>query len=66
MNTTQFRKYPTVTERDAIVTDIIKTLKKKHNANTTSAHAIFIGMATVLLNDEQLELLLTVSQKEKN
>lgn len=56
----------TLQERDAIVECIINSLMQKYDVSYKSATTIFAGMVTVVINDDQLELLLKTSTKERN
>jgi len=54
----------TLQERDAIVESILNALMLKYDVSYKSATAIFASMVTVVINDDQLELLLKTSTKE--
>lgn len=56
----------TLQERDAIVESILNALMLKYDVSYKSATAIFASMVTVVINDDQLELLLKTSTKENN
>ena len=56
----------TLQERDAIVESILNALMLKYDVSYKSATAIFASMVTVVINDDQLELLLKTSTKERN
>ena len=56
----------TLQERDAIVESILNALITKYDVSYTGATAIFASMVTVVINDDQLELLLKTSTKEND
>jgi len=56
----------TLAERDAMVSSIITAIMQKHKLNNQRATNVFVGMVTVVLEQEQLEMLLKVALKEND
>jgi len=61
MNTTL-----TLKERDEVIEKIINAIMVKHKLNNQRATNVFVGMVTVVLEQEQLEMLLKVALKEND
>ena len=56
----------TLKERDEVIEKIINALMAKHKLNNQRATNVFVGMVTVVLEQEQLEMLLKVALKEND
>jgi len=53
-------------ERDAMLEQSIEFIKQKYGFNRDRASVVLMGMMFSLINDSDLELILTVAQKERD